>query len=115
MTMTTTAWEKLNLEEQGNMTYKGFDIDNIFRIFKDGNQIFTAYWQNCYDLDHAKKRIDNSLEAKAKFDRLPNLNRISELNTEPVELENGLQAAEEFTGWMDKEAEQQNYEHEQNY
>lgn len=103
------------------MNYKGFYIDHIFRIFRNGKPIFTAWYQRCLDLESAKRMIDTSLEAKARFElevnksklaRLPDLDRISELREE---LESGAEAAEEFTDWMAREKQEQDYYHEINY
>lgn len=44
--------------------YKGFSIDEKFRIFKDGRQIFKANWQLAYSLPDAQLTIDMSNLAK---------------------------------------------------
>lgn len=43
--------------------YKGFDIDEKFRIFKDGRQIFKANWQLACNMQDAQLTIDMSLLA----------------------------------------------------
>lgn len=92
--------------------YRGFYIDRLFQIFKNGREIFKAHWQRCCDLESAKRMIDTSLEAKAKFDRLPNLGYV---RSGVEELENGAEAAEQFSEWMNEQAEKQLNDHEQNY
>ena len=50
------------------MTYRSFNIsDNEFGlriITRRGKQVFTARWQDCWNLETAKKLIDDSLKMK---------------------------------------------------
>lgn len=46
------------------VSYKGFTIDSMYRIYKDGRHIFKAHWQRACSLDEAKLTIDMSLLAK---------------------------------------------------
>lgn len=87
--------------------YKEFHINPQFQIFKKGKRVFVANWQHCFSLEDAKKLIDVSLEAAERLKKLPDLNRIKQLNTEPREIENGSQKAEQFEAWMNNEAEKQ--------
>lgn len=85
-----------------NLTpYNGFEIDDTHRIFKDGKQVFTAYWQRCNNLEDAKKLIDASNKLKA----MPDMQRLLTKLTGCCELENGSRAAREFSEWMEREGE----------
>lgn len=54
------------------LDYQGFTIDPLFRIYKDGKQIFTAWHQRCCSLEEAKGLIDLSNQARVEqVRRLP--------------------------------------------
>ena len=85
--------------------YKGFQIDRLNRIYKDGKQIFTARWQFCDTLEEAQTMIDSSLMAKELFNKFPNLSKID--LTGICELEAGAERDEQAERWMNDEAEKQ--------
>lgn len=89
--------------------YRGFVIDRFNNIYKDGKEIFTHYTQYNYDLAHAKARIDHSLAEKAKWDleRMADKQAALKKLTTSCELENGAEAADQFTNWMETEADKQ--------
>lgn len=85
------------------LIYNGFEIDPVtFQIYKGGKEVFSASWQRNISLAGAKSLIDAS-NAKT-IERIPS--KIKPLVTK-CELENGSAAAEEFSNWMNNEAEKE--------
>lgn len=80
--------------------YRGFDIDPLFRIFHNGRQIFTAFWQLNDTLEQAQRRIDASLTLERIARNRPSLDRVEEI-------ENGSQAWEDHTRWVEDQAERE--------
>ena len=58
--------------------YNGFNIDSRFKIFKNGKQIFTAWFHDCCNLQEAKDMID--LSNQEKINRLKKINLAVPLN-----------------------------------
>lgn len=97
--------------------YKGFQIDENFQIFKDGRQVFTAYYQKCLTMSECEILIDSSIMAKelqkTAFSRMPNLSRID--IAEMLEDENGAEKTEEAMAWCNRKAEEDLNKFENNY
>lgn len=46
------------------LSYLGFEISDNNKIYLNGKQVFTAFWQLCADQDECKRMIDLSVEEK---------------------------------------------------
>lgn len=96
-------------------SYKGFEIDKRFNIYKDGKQVFTAYYQKCFNMTDCEIQIDASIMAKelqkTALSRMPNLNQedVAEM------LENGVEESEQSMIWCNQKAENELYKIENNY
>lgn len=86
--------------------YRGFEIGRFNTIYKDGKPIFTASHQYNWDLEQAKRRIDQSLAATLAA--MPDKQAALKKLTTSCELENGQAEADQFTNWMETEADKQN-------
>lgn len=85
--------------------YKGFQINRLFEIFKNGKQVFTAFWQRSPTLYQAQQLIDSSLKLKAMPDKQAALKKLTE---DCCELENGTEDAEKFIQQLNDYYENQN-------
>lgn len=89
------------------INYKGYQIDAAFRIFQNGKQYFTAWYQLNNTLDHAKQMIDASEEGNLRMKRLPSLSyNLKE------EFENGTESRDDSDRWYSLNSEIQNKENE---
>ena len=84
-----------SIDAKEMVEHRGFHIDARNRIYKNGKQVFTAYWQQCYDQEQAKGIIDASMEQIEKQQAQPCKISPVELSGE-CELENGSAEQERF-------------------
>lgn len=95
------------------MNYQGYYIHPDLTIWKDGKKWFTAWHQRCSTLDECKIMIDASEMAKEMFNKFPNLSKID--LAEIIEDENGTEKDHESMSWCNQQAEQELFNHENNY
>lgn len=91
-------------------TYKGFQIDHLNRVFKNGKQVFPSRFVAWDTIEQAMTAIDASIIAGEMLAKFPNLSKIDLKGI--CELENGTERADQAERWTESEAEKQLNEHE---
>lgn len=94
-------------------SYKGFEIDSDFIIYKAGHRWFTAPSERCNSFEECEILIDSYVMAKELFRKMPNLSKVQIL--EILEDENGTQDREDADRWSESQAEQELINHEENF
>lgn len=85
--------------------YKGFQIDHLNRVFKNGKQVFPSRFVVWDTIEQAMTAIDASLMTKEVFNKFPNLSKID--LTGICELEDGTEMDEQAERWTESEHEKQ--------
>lgn len=85
--------------------YKGFQIDHLNRVFKNGKQVFPSRFVVWDTIEQAMTAIDASVIAGEMLAKFPNLSKID--LTGICELENGTERDEQAERWTNDEHEKQ--------